>query len=101
STPVPANPPATSARGFIAGHGLVGVTPTTTMTSGTKTIMQEPLAHLPKIRHGRQSTHDTQSLLPVTESAGVCPYSITQRERRIAIRSGDPPEAETAAGKRR
>ena len=67
----------------------------TSVITGTKTIMQEPLAHLLKIRHGRQSTHDLQSLLPVTELGPVCPRSITQRERRNAIRSGDPRMPET------
>src|SRR5580704_3649300 len=77
----------------IAGHGLLGSRPTTSATSRTKTIMQEPLAHLPKIRHGKQSTYDSKSLLPVTEPGAVCPDSMTQSERRIAIRLGDPPGA--------
>jgi hypothetical protein len=62
----------------------------TSVITGTKTIMQEPLAHFLKIRHGRQSTYDLQSLLPVTELGLVYPHSMTQRERRNAICSGGP-----------
>ncbi len=73
-----------------AGQGLLSNTSKTSVITRTKTIMQEPLAHFPKIRHGRQSTHDLQSLLPVTELGPVSPYSMTQRERRNAICSDGP-----------
>jgi hypothetical protein len=81
-------------QAVIAGHGVLGSRPTTSATSRTKTIMQEPLAHLPKIRHGKQSTHNSKSLLPVTEPGAICPDSMTQSERGIAIRLGDPPAPE-------
>jgi hypothetical protein len=82
-------------RASPAGQSLLSNTPMTSVITGTKTIMEEPLAHLLKIRHGRQSTHDLQSLLPVTELGTMSPRSMTQRERRNAIRSGKPRMPET------
>jgi hypothetical protein len=86
----PRKPSGHQRPGLPAGHGPHGRRAGTSPTTGPKTIMQEPLAHFPKIRHGKQSTHDFKSLLPVIELGVMYAHSMTQRERRIAVRPSAP-----------